>query len=95
MRAPMNASVADDSTECYRTPDTPSPVFQPWDLHKALIDHCTFYKDLDPEDANREYGRLAIMLKLRALFFIAFLMVGPDSSQVYEARASQAHIPII
>lgn len=71
------------------------PRYLSWDLHASLMKNCSFYNDMEKDDASVEYNRLAIMLKLRALFFIAFLMVGPDSSQVYEARNSQAQVPII
>lgn len=67
----------------------------PWDLHRALLTHCDFYSQLKPEQAELEHKRLAILLKLRALFFIAFLMSGPDSSQVFDARHSQAQVPMI
>ncbi|KAJ4367054.1 hypothetical protein N0V83_007584 [Neocucurbitaria cava] len=70
--------------------------YQPWDLSGALRRHCTFYdNDMEPNEAAIEYERLAIMLKLRALFFLAFLMIGPDTSSVYKARESQAQVPII
>ncbi|KAF2868371.1 hypothetical protein BDV95DRAFT_127262 [Massariosphaeria phaeospora] len=71
------------------------PPFQPWDLSEALTDNCDFYAHMDPAAAAREYGRLATMLKLRALFFVAFLMVGPDTSQVFTARGSNARVPMI
>ena len=71
------------------------PDYHPWALHGSLIKQCSFYEDMEPEEAMLEYKRLAIMLKVRAFLFIAFLMVGPYSSAVYEARASQAQVPII
>jgi hypothetical protein len=38
---------------------------------------------------------LASAIKLRALFMIAFLMVLPDSSEVYLAQGSSFKMPII
>ncbi|CAO2649518.1 Nn.00g069030.m01.CDS01 [Neocucurbitaria sp. VM-36] len=69
--------------------------YRPWDLHSALLKHCTFYDDMDVDEASMEYKRLAIMLRLRALIFIAFLMIGPDTSLVYNARGSPAQVHII
>ncbi|OAL51054.1 hypothetical protein IQ07DRAFT_599057 [Pyrenochaeta sp. DS3sAY3a] len=69
--------------------------FYAWGLKGPLAKNCTFFENLRVADPELEYRRLALMLKLRALFFIAFLMVGPDSTQVYEARNSSAEARII
>ncbi|KAF2261070.1 hypothetical protein CC78DRAFT_608891 [Lojkania enalia] len=78
-----------------QTEQSKQSTFRPWNLERALMHYCDFYADMDPEQAELEYRRLAIMLKLRSLVFFAFLMVGPDSSQLYESRASLAQIPIV
>ena len=97
---PLQASFATSSGHDLNDVDhkldpSAEPVYHHWDLHGSLVKHCTFYNDMESGEASIEYKRLAIMLKLRALFFIAFLMVGPDSSSVYEARGSQAQVIII
>ncbi|KAH8724097.1 hypothetical protein GQ44DRAFT_760533 [Phaeosphaeriaceae sp. PMI808] len=70
-------------------------VYQSWNLFDAILEHCNLYDSMGQEEMVLQCKRLAIMLKLRALFYIAFLIVGPDSSSVYEARGSQAQVPII
>src|SRR5262245_47846638 len=39
--------------------------------------HYDFYKDVPSEVAEAQYKHLVIMLKLRALFFVALLVMGP------------------
>ncbi|KAF1850962.1 uncharacterized protein K460DRAFT_400997 [Cucurbitaria berberidis CBS 394.84] len=92
--SPLRSTYLSSESDCSISQNW-QPVYHPWDLHGALIKHCTFYHDMVLEEASIEYERLAIMLKLRALFFLAFLMIGPHSTSVYETRGSQAQVPII
>lgn len=39
--------------------------------------------------------KLANMLELRAIFYLAFLIIGPDSSDVYRTRDSKVEVAII
>lgn len=78
-----------------RKSDQKPHSYKPWDLHHALERRCNFYNHLSIDDAMEQYKRLSVMLRLRSLFFIAFLAIGPDSSSVYEARNSQVQVPII
>lgn len=69
-----------------------SDVHQQWNLQTAL---ATEGVDFNTEKEGRELGTLAEMLRLRSLFLVALLMIGPDSSPIVEAWGSQAQVPII
>lgn len=78
--------------------DTRNAVIQlryiPWDLQKALIKKHVFL-GMDENNAKAESKRLALMLKVRSLLFMALLIIGPDSSKVVAAEGSQAQVPMI
>ena len=55
--------------------------------------------DIDLKSTNPEMqdttGALPRMLKLRSLFYLAFLLLGPDSSDVYETMGEFAEISVV
>lgn len=68
----------------------------PWDLKDHLYANLKdFYGDKQSSNLELRAERLEDLLKLRALFFIAFLMIMPDSSDVVLARNSEVEMPMI
>ncbi|KAF2686122.1 hypothetical protein K458DRAFT_208648 [Lentithecium fluviatile CBS 122367] len=87
-KAPIGASV-DEAIERLEFASQ-QPVGSPdWRLNKFLAR----YSGLDLSDST--FQRLADMLKLRMAFFLAYLAIGPDSSDVYDYRGSQVEMPMI
>jgi hypothetical protein len=94
------------SSQDYEEYREDSDVHQQWNLQTALategvgfntegVDCNTEGVDFNTEKEGRELGTLAEMLRLRSLFLVALLMIGPDSSPIVEAWGSQAQVPII
>jgi len=66
-----------------------------WNLDDALMKHAKINFTGSKAEIEFEYKRLAVLLKLRALFLIAFMSIGPDSSDVYKASDNDAELPIV
>ncbi|KAF2452709.1 hypothetical protein BDY21DRAFT_155318 [Lineolata rhizophorae] len=49
----------------------------------------------DEEEQDKKFQQLADMLELRALFVIAYMMLGPDSSDVYLNQRSEIEMPML
>ncbi|PVI02126.1 hypothetical protein DM02DRAFT_670801 [Periconia macrospinosa] len=64
-----------------------------WDLFSALKEHSGL--PTEGEQAEKRLKKLSDALKLRCLFYISFLMINPDSSDVFLARHSRVEMPMI
>lgn len=65
-----------------------------WDLSPYLKEAQAIQGSAG-EDLAEKYERLADLLKIRALFIVALLMLGPDTSDVYLAQEYGIHMPMI
>lgn len=65
-----------------------------WDLIPYLKESQAIQCPTD-ENLVQKYERLADLLKIRALFVVALLMLGPDTSDVYLAQEYDIHMPMI
>jgi hypothetical protein len=95
---PPNGALGDDVSEIFSVVShvtNPDAHYRPWKLNEFLRKHCHIYNGVPAAAATEEYKRLAVMLKLRSLFFIALLMSGPDTTPLYKAQGSEAQVPII
>ena len=68
-------------------------MYEDWDLLGALQKNSGLPQNTEKEKLR--VRKLADLLKLRALFLVAFLMLNPDSSDVYRAENSEVEMPII
>jgi hypothetical protein len=80
----LNKGEADDEKG-----DTPYA----WNLFSALKTHSEI--PTEGERAEKRLRKLSDALTLRCLFYIAFLMINPDSSDVFLARHSKVEMPMI
>ena len=94
----ITKGVEAESDEAKPADAQPLSVLQnraPWDLDQALRLHSGLDFGCDTEEEQRKLRQLADLLKIRALFVIALLMLGPDSSDVYFARSGNVRMPMI
>jgi len=71
------------------------PVYVDWDLVAALkADHDLEFSD-DEKVQAAKVQQLMELLELRGLFVIAFLLLNPDSSDVYRAEKSEVEMPMV
>lgn len=84
-----------ESSESEPPPPDYSSMGLNWDLIGSLRKQAALFADLD--EGLREYRleKLATLLQLRALFFIAHKMLIPDSTDVYLAEGSNVTMPMI
>lgn len=66
-----------------------------WDLFSSLEKQPNLFRGLESEVRQERLRKLANLLQLRTIFYAAFLMLNPDSSDVYRAESSSAEMPII
>jgi hypothetical protein len=66
-----------------------------WDLIGGLRKQSDLFVNPEPPVRDQKLQKLAGLLQLRALFFLAFLMLIPDSSEVYLAEKSNVEMPMI
>jgi hypothetical protein len=81
--------------------DGPPPIeanlanFYDWDLLTYLKADPDLVKYEDEEKQERWLERIAALFQLRSLFYIAYLTLLPDSSDVYLAENSKVEMPMI
>jgi hypothetical protein len=90
---PASGASVEDVLESQAATDT-EPEMQPWDLEDALRAFAGLDWEHNPHHAER-IRRLADLLKLRALFYLAFLMIIPDSTDVYLVQKSEVEMPMM
>ncbi|KAJ4202015.1 hypothetical protein NW759_015483 [Fusarium solani] len=66
-----------------------------WDLVGSLKKQPNLFRTLQSELRQERLRKLASLLQLRTIFYAAFLMLNPDSSDVYRAESSSVEMPII
>lgn len=66
-----------------------------WDLVGSLEKQPNLFRTLQSEVRQERLRKLANLLQLRTIFYAAFLMLNPDSSDVYRAESSSVEMPII
>jgi hypothetical protein len=72
-----------------------STSFKPWDLAHFLSKQVDLHPNNYTGSCNRKVCQIEELLKLRAVFFLGFLMLNPDSSDVYLAKESGVEMPMV
>jgi hypothetical protein len=76
-------------------PNMPNDQPRDWPLKEALEAHSKLTFGTDNIDVQKaKFRKLADLLELRALFVIAFLMLHPDSTDVYSSEGEDIEMPI-
>jgi hypothetical protein len=66
-----------------------------WDLAGCLAKQPDLKFSDDADEQKRKIQQLANLLQMRSLFYIAFLMLIPDSTDVFLAEKSDVEMPMI
>lgn len=66
-----------------------------WNLKECLKKSSRLWADLPNDARNETVQRLEDKLKLRMASVLAYLAIGPDSSDVYDHRDSEVEMPMI
>ncbi|KAF2806257.1 uncharacterized protein BDZ99DRAFT_479526 [Mytilinidion resinicola] len=88
------AFTSDSDSETSRRNSVGPAEYRDWDLSASLLRDSTLTFGEGLEERPVQCRKLADLLKLRALFLLAYLMIGPDSSDVYLADGSEVEMPI-
>ena len=91
---PSSATATTEPTLQEPTVDE-SSKYADWDLAGALEKQPDLKFSEDPLKRKEKIRQLADLLELRALFVLAFFLLGPDSSDVYVAQGSDVEMPMI
>jgi hypothetical protein len=66
-----------------------------WDLVGCLEKQADLTFGGDQEIRKKRIRQLADLLQLRAIFFLAFMLLNPDSSDVYLTELSEVEMPMV
>jgi len=89
--APHRTAPPPDGLAAARDPAAAAPSFS-WDLLTSLQQQPALFPQNEHPQRQEKLEMLATLLQLRSLFYIALLLLMPDSSDVYQAEGSEVEM---
>jgi len=93
-RTLSRAFTSGSDSDASRRGSTAPAEYQEWDLCGSILRDSNLEFGVPDTERAFQCRKLSDILKLRALFLLAYLMIGPDSSDVYLADGSEVEMPI-